>query len=76
MPHEGVLSPVLPQLYFNDLSNCFECINILFYADDTTLFVESDTINDLYTFGIKAVVIYDDWIHCSTLTLNKSKKYM
>ena len=51
----------------------FDWVNCVLYADDTYLFVESDTIIGLYTLGNEAVAAYNVWFLANRLALNKNK---
>ena len=65
VPQGSVLSPFFYKFF--DLVKC------VLYADDTNLFVESDTINGLYMLRNQAVPAYNDWFLANRLILNKSK---
>ena len=73
VPQGNYLSPILLLLHVNDISNCFDCVECVLYADDTNLFVESDIIIGLYMLGNQAVIAYNDWFLANSLTICENK---
>ena len=47
VPQGSTLSPLLFLIYINDIPNCLEKANIRTFADDTTLFYSSNSLQDL-----------------------------
>ena len=68
----SIASPI-PVIYINGISKCFHWVKCVLYADHINLFVDSDTIIDLYTLENQAVAAYNDWFFANRLTLNKNK---
>ena len=73
VPQGSAVSPVLFLIYINDIVECFHGSKCVLYADDTSVFVESDDISELYTLGNEAVSSYNFWFVANRLTVNKSK---
>ena len=51
--------------------NVLVVINVYYTPTIQFFFVESDTINGLYTLGNQAVTAYYDWFLSNSFTLNK-----
>ena len=47
VPQGSTLGPLLFLIYLNDMPNCLEKANIRTFADDTTLFYSSNSLQDL-----------------------------
>ena len=73
VPQGSILSPVIFLLYNNDISKYFDYVKCVLYAEDTNLFVESETINSLYMLGNQVVTAYNEWFLVKRLTLTKNK---
>ena len=48
VPQGSVLGPLLFLIYVNDIANCLTHSKLISFADDTTVFLSSKCINDLY----------------------------
>ena len=76
VPQASILGPLLSLIYVNDLPNCTS-MNVLSYADDTTLFKSSPCINTLCVQINNELDKIYTWLKVNKLSLNISKsKYM
>ena len=65
VPQGSTLGPLLFLIYINDMSNCLEKANIRTFADDTTLFYSSNSLQDLEK------TINEEFDHLSYCSANK-----
>lgn len=73
VPQGSVLGPVLFNIYINDIINSIECTNCLIYADDTSLFFQSNNINDLVSLANVTLNKLLEWTRVNVLEINVSK---
>ena len=76
VPQCSILEPLLYLIYVSNIEN--SCVlNILSFADDTTLFMSDSNIESLYANANKQVNALYDWFCANRLALNASKtKYI
>ena len=75
VPQGSILGPLLFILYVNDMPNVFDSVWPIIFADDTTLFVSSKTIDDaLQTFNDELSALVH-WFNANKLSLNLSKTH-
>ena len=76
VPQGSILGPLLFILYINDLPLATELLSLL-YADDTSLFNESDSLESLYRDTNVKLLSAEKWFLANRLTLHPSKtRYM
>lgn len=72
MPQGSILGPILFIIYINDLHNCTN-LNLLSFADDTTLFTSGHNRYDISQFVNTELMKVNNWLCSNRLKLNKSK---
>ena len=73
VPQGGVLSSLLFLIFINDIINCSLYSDCVLYADDTSLYVSSPMIGDLFDKAQRALLNFKSWFDENKLTLNTSK---
>ena len=73
VPQGGSISPVLFLLYVNDMPNTSLNCESLLYADDTSLYFDSQNIDELFNLGNRSLTQYKIWFDANKLTLNAGK---
>ncbi|EDO27863.1 predicted protein, partial [Nematostella vectensis] len=69
----NIRSTFLPNIYINNLPNCFEHPKPRMYADDTHLTFESNNIEDINLYLNQDLANVGEWLVDNMLTLNQSK---
>ena len=77
IPQEGSLGPLLFLLCINDISNCSNKLNFRIFADDTNVFAQSPSIQDLEKLINEGLVKIKEWCDLNKLSINiKKNNYM
>ena len=73
VPQGSVLGPLFFILFINDLPNCCPDGKTRLFADDTTIFFHSNSINDIKSKGKIIMTQLTNWFKANKLTLNSDK---
>ena len=73
LPQGTVLAPLLFLIYINDMPNCIKNFALRLFADDSNVFITSNRLEELYTYGNQVLYQLYQWMLCNKLSLNLSK---
>ena len=73
VPQGSVLGPLLFLIYVNDITNCLTHSKLISFADDTTVFLSSRCIDDLYKNMNSDLDDLTNWFKANRLALNVNK---
>ena len=73
VPQGSVLGPLLLLLFINDLQNASKHLKFYLFADDTNLYYDSETLDDVIKKVNKGLKHVKRWLDSNRLLLNISK---
>ena len=73
IPQGSILGPILFLLYVNDLPNVDKLVEFVLYADDTTILISSNSLNDLFINSNSILAKVAEWFACNRLSINYKK---
>lgn len=75
VPQGSILGPILFLIYVNDIIHTSNKLNFLLFADDTTIYVQGHSINEITEILNKELINVSHWIKANKLTLNVTKTF-
>ena len=73
VPQGSILGPILFLIYINDIKNCTNKLNVLSYADDTTVYLSGPNTNEMIDIMNAELKKLYDWLCANRLSLNIKK---
>ena len=75
VPQGSVLGPILFLLYINDLPNIFTNSKTILFADDATLYISGENLNNMIHLANNDLEILHTWCQSNRMTINLEKTY-
>ena len=76
MPHGSILGPLLFLIYINDIVNSSNILSFILFADDTTVYVQHDSIDGAIPILNSELAKVTEWFDSNKLTLDINKTRM
>ena len=73
VPQGSILGPLLFLIYINDLANVSQLLNVIMFADDTTLFINDKCLNYLENTVNVEITKISEWMNINKLSINLQK---
>ena len=73
VPQGSVLGPLLFLIYVNDLPNTSKLLRFYLFADDTSIYIDSDNLSTLQKIVNRELKKVRKWLEANRLALNISK---
>ena len=73
VPQGSVLGPLLYLIFCNDIYKCIKHCKTILFADDTTIYVTHENLNQLFIYMKQDFANVVDWFRANKLSVNLSK---
>ena len=76
MPQDSILGPLLFLIYINDIVNSSNILSFIVFADDTTVYVQHDSIDGAIQILNSELAKVAEWFDSNKLIPNVNKSQM